>query len=652
VTKNGQENLKPHPGPRPDRDPGGDRRVANVRADRGMLERALEVAGGEQRGTQWRCPFHPDGKPSGSIYLGDDGAYRYRCHAAECGVCEDVVGVRVRSSGRGVADILAEYRGDVRPLPGGAVDRADRAAPPPADPDRRPPPRVFPTVDALLASVATYAEVEASYAYADPGTGRVDLLVIRCRDGDGKKCYPQATPDPAGSGGFVMRGLGRGAAYPLYNRTRLARRPPAVVVVEGEKCVEALQALGVVATTAPMGAGKARHADWSPLSGGPALAVYLWPDNDAAGAAHMRDVAEILSAQPDPPRVYRVDPATLELPEKGDAVDFVAAIDPSGDFRDAAAEAVRTVLSRAEPIGPAAKVRRLLAATIDGTRRNVPFPWPVLTRQARALLPGMVTVLCGAGGSTKTYWLLQACRHWHRHGVPWAMQALEEHEDGSHLWRALAQEDGNGDLLDDLWVRGNPADAMAAQERHAAFLDSFGRHLSAVPGSMPSLSDLTDWVRDRVRAGCRVIAIDPITAAESTDKPWLDDKAFIRNSQSVCRDGGASLILVTHPKKGSGPARGGPPSMDDLAGGAAYGRHTQAVLWMKFFDEPRQTRCSRWLAGQEVQDVFECNRSLRLLKATNGPGTGSEIGCRFDPATRSFTEYGVVVRDGQDGGNP
>jgi hypothetical protein len=595
------------PGPRDD----SARRAAQQ--DRAALERALEVAGSERHGNAWRCPFHEDRRPSGSVYRGEDGAWRFRCHG--CGVCEDVFGVRAKASGRAVGDILTEARQSATPAK---------------------PFRVFPDAAAVLASVGRYAIVEDHYPYTDPATGRLDLLVIRCRDSDGGKSYLQASPIPGG--GLVMR---RPAApYPLFNRGRLAAAGR-VVVVEGEKCVKALHALGVVATTSPAGAENADKADWSPLAGKPE--VVLWRDNDAAGERYARDVAEILSRLPEPPgRVLWVDVPALDLPEKGDADDFVRRINPSGDFADAAAEAVQTVLSRAAPRGPAAKVRRLIDDTISGKRRAVPWPWPMLGELTNALMPGMVTVLCGGGGSTKTYWLIQAARYWHKDGVPFAFQALEEHEDGTHLFRAMVQESVCSDLLDLEWVRRNGEEARQIQDDHQGFLDSFGRHLWAVPGHIPALADLTDWVRDRAKEGARVIAIDPVTAADSSDKPWAEDKAFIRNTQSLMLDFGCSLVLVTHPKKGAAPAGGNNWSMDGLAGGAAYQRHTQTVLWLRYYDRPKAVTCSRRMAGQLVEGPAEINRSIRIFKATNGRGTGADVGYSFGPGML-FKEHGLVM---------
>ncbi len=67
---------------------------------------------------------------------------------------------------------------------------------------------------------------------------------------------------------------------PLYNQPGLLAASQ-VLVVEGEKCAQALIANGVVATTAMHGANApVEKTDWSPLAG---KAVLVWPDKDKPG---------------------------------------------------------------------------------------------------------------------------------------------------------------------------------------------------------------------------------------------------------------------------------------------------------------------------------------------------------------------------------
>ena len=81
---------------------------------------------------------------------------------------------------------------------------------------------------------------------------------------------------------------------PLYNQPGLATAAHAVLV-EGEKCAQALIAVDVVATTAMHGANApVDKTDWSPLAG---KAVLIWPDRDKPGWEYAVQAAQaILSA--------------------------------------------------------------------------------------------------------------------------------------------------------------------------------------------------------------------------------------------------------------------------------------------------------------------------------------------------------------------
>ena len=81
---------------------------------------------------------------------------------------------------------------------------------------------------------------------------------------------------------------------PLYNQPGI-QDAAQVVLVEGEKCAQALIELGIVATTAMHGANApVDKTDWSPLAG---KAVLIWPDRDKPGWEYAVQAAQaILSA--------------------------------------------------------------------------------------------------------------------------------------------------------------------------------------------------------------------------------------------------------------------------------------------------------------------------------------------------------------------
>ncbi len=105
---------------------------------------------------------------------------------------------------------------------------------------------------------------------------------------------------------------------PLYNLPTISQSD-VVVLVEGEKCADALSQLGIVATTAMGGAGAAiDKTDWSVLTG---KTVVVWPDHDDAGSKYADAV--IVKLQSMGAQVRRVA-IPQDKPKKWDAADAVA----------------------------------------------------------------------------------------------------------------------------------------------------------------------------------------------------------------------------------------------------------------------------------------------------------------------------------------
>ena len=68
--------------------------VAVLKADRNRLVQELKSAGATIRGSAFKCPFHDDRKPSGSIFT-RDGVWFAKCHG--CGFFGDVIDVLRRA---------------------------------------------------------------------------------------------------------------------------------------------------------------------------------------------------------------------------------------------------------------------------------------------------------------------------------------------------------------------------------------------------------------------------------------------------------------------------------------------------------------------------------------------------------------------------
>ncbi len=263
------------------------------------------------------------------------------------------------------------------------------------------------------------------------------------------------------------------------------------------------------------------------------------------------------------------------------------------------------------------------------------WPWPCLTRLCHALTPGTVTCLCGDPGSGKSLFVLESAWVWHRAGVPVAVYELED-DRVHHLRRALAQWEENGAHTSNAWCENNPEAVREAKRKHWDLLDSFGRCLYTPEGGDVDLEALLAWVVRMCEAKRRVIVIDPVTAADSGDKPWLADRQFIMRAKAVVRRTGSSLLLVTHPKLGV-KAGGSGSALHGMAGGAAYPRFAHSVLWLYSHEQPRRALVRSGLS-------VTTNRTVKIGKARNGPGQGVEIAYHFDALSLRYSEQGAVVR--------
>lgn len=158
---------------------------------------------------------------------------------------------------------------------------------------------------------------DALYEYRD-SNGAVVYHRIRCkRDSDGAKWI---RPMRKNGHGFEIGEPEFPSGKPLLNLPDLIARVNAPAwFVEGELCADALAKLGMLATTSG-GADSASHADFSPLAN---RRVNIWPDNDEPGLRHARQVANKLLERGATVRL--VDIGKLNLPDKGDCVDWLAA---------------------------------------------------------------------------------------------------------------------------------------------------------------------------------------------------------------------------------------------------------------------------------------------------------------------------------------
>jgi len=208
---------------------------------------------------QTHCPAHTDSSPSLSITSPEGGRVLVHCQA---GCSQDTVVAALRERG--------------------LWPEAQRASGQPA----------------------------VTYDYADE-QGNLLFQVVR-KPG---KVFQQRRPD--GKDGWIWNL--EGVRRVPYRLPQLLAADPSqwVFVPEGERDVNNLSLLGLVATTNPGGAGKWRE-EFSPYFKGRKVAIL--PDNDTPGQAHAQDVARKLTGHAAETRLVNLP----GLPPGGDVSDWLA----------------------------------------------------------------------------------------------------------------------------------------------------------------------------------------------------------------------------------------------------------------------------------------------------------------------------------------
>lgn len=181
---------------------------------------------------------------------------------------------------------------------------------------------------------------------------------------------------------------------PLYNQLGL-KTSHSVVLVEGEKAADALNSVGITATTAMNGASAPTDkTDWSPLSG---KDVLIWPDNDPSGIEYAQAAAQACVA------AKAGSVAILQIPAghpaKWDAADAVAQGLDCGGF---IAQADKRIVKAEAGTIPTFKLGELLDD-------DSPIPADLIA--PRVLTPSGMLVFGGAPKVGKSDFLLSWLTH-------------------------------------------------------------------------------------------------------------------------------------------------------------------------------------------------------------------------------------------------
>jgi hypothetical protein len=227
-----------------------------------------------QRGNVWdcKCPAHEDDVASLQVSSGADGRVLLHCKAG-CDFFSIVTAMGYRPS-----DMFGDDRGMSVEL--------------------------TPTDASVGVPVATYV-------YHDAEGGAL-FRVVKYDLGGGKKRFSQHKAMGNDAWASNMDGATR-TLYRLPAVLDAAKHGRRVLYVEGEKDVETLERLGLVATTHPGGAGAWKSEYAKNLEG---AEVVILPDNDAPG----KKMAAAVMADVRGARVVELP----NLPDKGDVSDWMA----------------------------------------------------------------------------------------------------------------------------------------------------------------------------------------------------------------------------------------------------------------------------------------------------------------------------------------
>ncbi len=591
-------------------------RKESLRLSRDALVEVLSSIGAAVKGNSLHCPFHNDLHPSAQIRRSSGtGAWYFYCYV--CGIADDYFALRERIEGTPVKELLREFN---EPLPPSAENRHSS-----------PPAIKFPDIDACIKSIKDkypFGVIEEVNRYTNPDTRQVDLLVIRYKtDPQAKKTFAQFTPN---GNGWIPKGIPSPQTLPLFNRIRI-KDAENIVIVEGEKCVRSLTHYlpeGFAATTVPGGASSAPRGDWQILAG---KTIYIWPDNDEPGRKFAKETGEICASYGC--KIWMLSP---EEGIKEDAADFIARLKDSGLSKEEIAERILFRLTETSlPLRASDPLRHHIKQIYEGGFKAIPFAGLILLSSAtKALLPGTVTTIASEPGAGKSFFLLQQCWQWLESGVNVHLLMLEENQK-FHLMRALAQLSGHSEVTDTDFIADNAMYVNALYEKYAARLDVLASHLTAVGSTPYTLDNIYQWCLQKAKAGARILVIDPVTVAMTSNTPWLADLNFLMEIKKIAEQYELSVILSTHPRIGTA----GRPSLSGLAGGGAYPRFSQTVLWLIKHDPPVKSVYYD-ASGSPHTDMV--SRTIQILKSRNGPGGGTSVAVRLNYNSLCFEELGLV----------
>lgn len=442
------------------------------------LETVLEKLDGKKRnGSGWmaRCPAHEDKRQSLAVSESPTGAALLHCHA---GCTAEAV---TTALGLALSDLF--------------------------------PPR------------ETHPTIVATYDYHDE-TGKLLYQVCRMAPKD----FRQRRPD--GNGGWTWSlGDVRRVLYHLPELAEATAAGRVVFVVEGEKDVHALEALGFAASTNAGGAEKWR-AEYSQALRD--ARVVILPDNDEPGRKHARQVVAALDGVAADVKVVELP----DLPAKGDVSDWLAG--------GGTAQALKTIV-RDAPLWQSSAQAPVGVLLSEVQPERVSWLW------SGRLPLGKLTVLDGDPGKGKSTLTLDLAARLSRG------DAMPDGSGGGTPAGVviLSGEDGLADTIVPRLIAAGADLSRVVALASCPDNEGDGEHPPVLPDDLPTIRAAI------ARVGAKLAIIDPLMAylSDGTNSHRDQDiRRLLFRVAALAEETGAAVLVVRHLNKAAGgPAlyRGG-----------------------------------------------------------------------------------------------
>jgi len=391
----------------------------------------------------------------------------------------------------------------------------------------------------------TYTSIEAAVEWLQKDlngvmAGRWDYTdafsVLRFNLADGGKTF---RPVHRNGAGWVVADPPE--PLPLY-RVDALPADGLVWVVEGEKCADALAALGMPAVTSSHGSESPGKSYWAPLAG---RDVVIWPDGNEAGRRYGQAVAAIITGLVPPARVRIMEPPP-GLPEGGDVVDWIEPLDAKEP--EELRQAVLDLADEAPEWAPGTKdgsdegEALLVVQSMDSVE-----PEPIRWLWKHKLARGKLTLLAGDGGTCKSFISLDLAARLSR-GASWPDGMPNELTAGTLL---LTCED---DANDTIRPRLDAAGADVRRVHHVKGIEKPGEgmlDLVALEKDLPLVDHQL-----RTASDCALLVIDPIGSylASTDENSNVQLRRVLAGLSELAGRTGVAVLLIHHLRKSGGTA--------------------------------------------------------------------------------------------------